>query len=73
VVAEDGLVLPFAALPNVGVNAAQGIVDAREEGDFVSIEEFQARTSLNKTAMDILRKYDCFSNLPESTQISLFG
>lgn len=73
VVAEDGLVLPFAALPNVGVNAAQGIVDAREEGDFVSIEEFQARTSLNKTAMDILRKYDCFNKLPESTQISLFG
>lgn len=73
ILADDGLVLPFAALPNVGVNAAQGIVQAREAGDFVSIEDFQARTGLNKTAMDILRQHDCFKNLPESTQISLFG
>jgi DNA polymerase-3 subunit alpha (Gram-positive type) len=73
VVENDGLIIPFAALPNVGANAAQGIVEAREEGAFVSIEEFQARTGLNKTAMDMLRQYNCFQDLPESTQISLFG
>ncbi|HEX3011492.1 MAG TPA: PolC-type DNA polymerase III [Syntrophomonadaceae bacterium] len=72
-VANDGLVLPFAALPNVGVNAAVGIVQARDNGDFVSIEDFQARTGLNKTAMDILRQNGCFKNMPESNQISLFG
>jgi DNA polymerase-3 subunit alpha (Gram-positive type) len=73
IVAEGGLVLPFAALPNVGVNAAQGIVEARAGEDFVSVEDFQVRTGLNKTAMDILRQYNCFKDLPESTQISLFG
>lgn len=73
IVADEGLILPFASLPNVGLNAAQGIVEARAEGDFVSVEDFQARTRLNKTAMDILRQYDCFKSLPESTQISLFG
>lgn len=70
---KNGLLLPFSALPNVGVAAAQGIVSARSEKPFLSIEDFQQRSHLNKTAMEILRKNDCFSSLPESTQISLFG
>jgi DNA polymerase III subunit alpha, Gram-positive type len=65
--------LPFAALPNVGVAAAQGIVAARSAGVFVSVEDFQAKTGLNKTAMDMLRQNNCFQSWPESTQISLFG
>ncbi len=70
---EDGLLLPFSALPNVGNSAALGIVEARLTNPFVSVEEFQVRTHLNKTAMAILREYECFKNLPETTQISLFG
>ena len=67
-----GLRLPFCALPNIGVSAAQGIVKAREEKDFLSIEDFQIRTHLNKTGMDLLRKNQCLAGLPETTQISLF-
>jgi len=70
---NDGLLLPFSALPNVGVAAAQGIVAAREEAEFISVEDFQHRTHTNKTAMDVLRDYGCFNDLPEKTQISLFG
>ncbi len=70
---ENGLILPFSALPNVGVNAARGIEEAIKQGEFVSVEDFQAKTNLNKTAMDVLRRYGCFKDLPESTQISLFG
>jgi len=73
IVAKQGLILPFAALPNVGVSAAQGIMDSRNEGEYVSIEDFQGRTRLNKTAMDILRQENCFNELPEKTQISLFA
>ncbi|MEA1960023.1 MAG: PolC-type DNA polymerase III [Bacillota bacterium] len=72
-VMEQGLILPFSALPNVGAAAAQGIVECRKDGEFVSIEDFQNRSRLNKTAMDMLRKEGCFSELPESTQMSLFG
>lgn len=72
-IVDKGLVLPFSALPNVGVSAAQGIVAARLEANFVSVEDFQTRTSLNKTAMEILRQHGCFEGIPESTQISLFG
>ncbi len=70
---QDGLLLPICALPNVGNSAALGVIEARLNKPFVSIEEFQARTHLNKTAMAILREYECFKNLPETTQISLFG
>ena len=70
---EEGLLIPFSSLPNVGSSAAQGIITARNESDFISVEDFQQRTHLNKTAMEILRQYDCFELLPDSTQISLFG
>ncbi|PKM76355.1 MAG: PolC-type DNA polymerase III [Firmicutes bacterium HGW-Firmicutes-15] len=73
VVAGKGLILPFASLPNVGAAAAQGIMDSRDNGEYISIEEFQGRTRLNKSAMDILRKENCFPGLPEKTQISLFA
>lgn len=73
VIRDNGLILPFSALPNVGIAAARGIEEAVKQGEFVSVEDFQQRTHLNKTAMDVLRKYNCFKGLPESTQISLFG
>lgn len=68
----DGLLLPFSALPNVGVSAAHAIVDSRNEAEFLSVEDFQLRSKLNKTAMEVLRKEGCFSSLPETTQINLF-
>ncbi|MGI5911189.1 MAG: PolC-type DNA polymerase III [Syntrophomonadaceae bacterium] len=70
---SNGLLLPFSALPNVGANAAQSIVEARLGGKFVSVEEFQQRTRLNKTAMEVLKQSGCFKDLPESSQLSLFG
>jgi DNA polymerase-3 subunit alpha (Gram-positive type) len=73
IVQEKGLLLPFSALPNVGAAAAQGIVQAREQGEFISIQDFQQRSRLNKSGMDIMRKFDCFGDLPEESQISLFG
>lgn len=69
----DGLIPPFSALPNIGVNAAIGILLAREKADFISCEDFQQRTHLNRTAMEVLRENGCLDGLPESSQISLFG
>lgn len=73
IIKDNSLIIPFSALPSVGATAAQGIANAVKEGDFVSVEDFQIKTNLNKTAMDVLRKSGCFKGLPESTQISLFG
>ncbi|MDD4802982.1 MAG: PolC-type DNA polymerase III, partial [Syntrophomonas sp.] len=73
IIVDNGLILPFAALPNVGASAAHGIIASRKDGEYISIEEFQNRTHLNKSAMDIMRKENCFAGLPEKTQISLFA
>jgi DNA polymerase-3 subunit alpha (Gram-positive type) len=73
ILADGGLILPFAALPNIGAAAAQGVMKSRNDGEYVSVEDFQVRTRLNKSAMDMLRKEHCFEGLPEKTQISLFA
>ncbi len=70
---ESGLILPFAALPNIGAAAAQGVINSRNDGEYMSVEDFQLRTRLNKSAMDMLRKENCFAGLPEKNQISLFA
>ena len=72
-VVDNALLLPFSALPNVGAAAAHGIIESREGGSFISVEDFQQRSRLNKTAMEVLRKFDCFNHLPETSQVSLFG
>lgn len=72
-VVDGGLILPFAALPNIGAAAALGIISSRNEGQYISVEDFQARTRLNKSGMDMLRTENCFAGLPEKTQISLFA
>ncbi|MDR1616577.1 MAG: PolC-type DNA polymerase III [Syntrophomonadaceae bacterium] len=73
IIKGDGLLLPFSALPNVGLNAAQGIVEGRGEKEFISIEDFQVKTHLNKASMEILRESNCFAGLPESNQMDLFA
>ncbi|NLV20902.1 MAG: PolC-type DNA polymerase III [Syntrophomonadaceae bacterium] len=73
VVKGNSLLLPFAALPNIGAAAAQGVVTARADGPFISIEDFQIRTRLNKSAMELLRQANCFADLPEKSQLSLFA
>lgn len=69
----DGLLLPFSALPGVGEAAAQNIVKLRGDTPFLSIEEMQIRTHLNKTTLEMLRKYGCLEGLPESAQLNLFA
>lgn len=73
VIRDNSLILPFAALPNIGAAAAQGVMAARDGEPFISIEDFQIRTHLNKNAMELLRQENCFEGLPEKSQMSLFG
>ncbi|MGI6435424.1 MAG: PolC-type DNA polymerase III [Syntrophomonadaceae bacterium] len=69
----NGLLMPFSALPNVGLAAAQNIVNTRGKTPFLSIEELQMRLHLNKTTLEMLKKYGCLDGLPESAQLNLFA
>jgi DNA polymerase-3 subunit alpha (Gram-positive type) len=70
----DGKILPpLRCLPGMGENAAKGIVAARENGDFLSIEDLVQRAKVNKTSVEGLRTVGCLDGLPESNQLSLFS
>ena len=72
-VPRDGkLVPPFTAVPGVGAQAAQAIVEARTEGQFTSVEDFRKRTRLTKKACEALKSQGVFDGLPEGEQLSLF-
>ncbi|KRF31889.1 PolC-type DNA polymerase III [Paenibacillus sp. Soil787] len=66
------LIPPFAAMSGIGDNAAKNIAAAKEEGDFLSIEDFQNRSKASKTVIEMLSAMGCFRGLPESNQLSLF-
>ncbi|MBD2870699.1 PolC-type DNA polymerase III [Paenibacillus arenilitoris] len=68
----DSLIPPFAAIAGIGDNAARNIAAAREEGEFLSIEDFQMKSKATKTIVEVLGGMGCFRGLPESNQLSLF-
>ncbi|WP_256761336.1 PolC-type DNA polymerase III [Cohnella sp. WQ 127256] len=68
----DSLIPPFGAIPGVGENAARNIAASREEGDFLSIEDFQQRSKASKTIVEVLTGLGTFRGLPESNQLMLF-
>ncbi|MEI7027293.1 PolC-type DNA polymerase III [Paenibacillus sp. y28] len=68
----DALVPPFSALQGIGDNAARNIAAAREDGDYLSIEDFQQRSKASKTVIELLGGMGCFRGMSESNQLSLF-
>lgn len=68
----DSLIPPFSSIQGVGVNAAKNIAESKNDGEFLSIEDFQTRSKVSKTVLEILTGLGCFRGLPESNQLSLF-
>ncbi|MBU5677456.1 PolC-type DNA polymerase III [Alkaliphilus sp. MSJ-5] len=70
----DGKLLPpLKGLQGVGQNAAKSIVDARQEGEFISLEDLRNRTKVTKTVIEMLVSHGCIKDLPETNQLSLFS
>ncbi len=72
---EDGKIrLPFSSLGGAGVNAADALGNARNdgEGEFISIDDLQRRSGVSKTVIAALESAGALVNLNQSTQISFF-
>ena len=69
---EGALRPPFASLQGVGASAAAGIVQARRDGEFISIEDLRQRSGITKAVVETLRLHGCLENLPETNQLTLF-
>ncbi|HLQ97940.1 MAG TPA: PolC-type DNA polymerase III [Candidatus Dormibacteraeota bacterium] len=68
----DSLIPPFNAVDGLGTNAAYKVVEAREEGEFLSKEDLQKRSKISKTVIEYLDQLGCLEGLPEKNQLSLF-
>lgn len=64
---------PLQAIRGVAENAANSIVAAREEyGSFLSVEDFQSKTGINKTAVEGMSATGVFKGLSQTNQLSFF-
>lgn len=72
IIEEGGLRLPFTALGGTGEAAAKGIVKAREQGEFISVEDLKKRSGISSAVITKLEENGCLKGLMKSNQISLF-
>lgn len=66
------LLPPLASLDGVGINAAESIVQARADGEFLSKEDLRLRTRVTKTVIEALDEHNCLAGMPDTNQLSLF-
>lgn len=69
---NNAIRLPFGSLPGLGEAAAQKLQEAREDGEFLSIEELKQRTGISKAVVEILDASGVLDGLSETNQIRLF-
>src|SRR5699024_4737878 len=71
-VTENTLLPPFDVVDGLGTNAAIKIVEAREDGEFLSKEDLRQRSSISKTVLDYLDNHGCLEGMQDENQLSLF-
>ena len=71
---EDGGVRPpLNSIPGFGTVAANGIVQARKDGEFMSIDDLKIRAKVGSSGIEQLRNAGCLKGMSQSNQMSLFG
>lgn len=70
---EDGKIrLPLCSLNGLGESVAEKIVEVVKNGEASTIEELRVKAQVNKSIMDLLAKNNCFGDIPESDQLTMF-
>ena len=69
----DGIRPPLNSIPGLGTVAAQGIQEARQEGEFMSIDDMKIRAKVGKSTIEMLDKAGCLEGMSQSNQMSLFA
>ncbi len=71
-ITPEGLLPPLGSLQGVGKNAANSILEARNEKYFISIDDIRERSRVSKTVIEALEEHGCLAGLPASSQLELF-
>ena len=74
IIDEKTLRPPFVAISGLGGAVAQDLADSRIGREFISIDDISsACAKVSKTHLEQLKSLGSLRNLPESSQMSLFG
>ena len=69
----DGKLMPsLSTIDGLGEKAADAVMEAAQEGRFLSKDDFRDRTKVSKTVIDLMSDLGILGDLPESNQLSLF-
>ncbi|AMY04938.1 PolC-type DNA polymerase III [Staphylococcus condimenti] len=72
IIEGDTLIPPFIAVPGLGENVAKRIVEAREEGPFLSKEDLNKKAGLSQKVIEYLDDLGSLPGLPDKAQLSIF-
>ena len=69
--ADGDILPPINALPGIGAAVAEGFVEARKAGPFISQDDM-VRRKVPKSTVEQLRLAGCLNGIPETSQVTLF-
>ena len=72
IIRNNGLLMSLNSIDGVSEAQAKSIVEARSNGNFLSIDDLKTRASLNKTTIAALKEHGCLNGLQETNQFTLF-
>ena len=68
----EGIRPSLCSISGLGQVAAESIVEARKDGEFISKEDLMKRSKAGKSIIDLLDKFGCLDGMSTSNQLSLF-
>ena len=71
-IVDDKLMPALDSMEGLGDKAADAVVLAARDGQFLSKDDFRQRTKVSKNVIDFMDDLHIFGDIPESNQISLF-
>ena len=69
---EGGIRPPLNSVAGLGTVAAEGIEEAKKEGEFMSIYDMKTRSKIGDSVISLLRNLGCLEGMSESNQLSIF-
>ena len=70
---DDKLMPSLSTIDGLGDKAADAVVEAAKQGQFLSRDDFKIRCKVSSTVVDNMAKMGLFGELPASNQMSLMG
>ncbi|MBQ4516203.1 MAG: helix-hairpin-helix domain-containing protein, partial [Clostridia bacterium] len=70
---ENGAIRPpLNTIMGLSDAVADSIIEARKDGEFISVEDLMRRAKLGKSMIEKLKEYEVLNDLPDTSQVSLF-